>query len=85
MRGCSLAILPLLGRISFVDLHGHCHIYLNKCMWGLKGFAELVLLSWEQFLSHRDQDVTTVLNTDAHLPGCDFEITAKGVRLIQVF
>lgn len=47
-------------------------------MGGLSGFAELVLLSWKQFLSHWDQDVATVLNTGAHLPGCDCEVAAKG-------
>lgn len=40
---------------------------------GGEGLAELVLLSWKQFLSHWDQDVATVLNIDAYLPGCDFE------------
>lgn len=50
--------------------------YVKISVWGLNGFAELVLLSWEQFLSHLDQDVAT----DADLPGCDFEIAAKGTE-----
>lgn len=47
-------------------------------VWGLNGFAELVLLSWGQFLSHWHQDVATAADSDADLPGCGFEIAAKG-------
>lgn len=43
-------------------------------MWNLSGFAEFLLLSWKQFLSHWDQDVAT------YLPGCDLEIAAKGIE-----